>query len=92
MGTALCTNASNEGSTPCPYHADHVISWLADLPTGLKDLVGPPVSFDVARDYDMLADHTQGCDAAKQPCFNEFRYLLTQLRSEDDEVFYDATV
>jgi hypothetical protein len=92
MGTALYTYAVNEGNPTCPHHVGHAISWLDDLPTGLKDLVVPPVSFEVARDYDMLADHTQGCDAAKQPCFNEFRYVLTKLRSDDDEVFYDAPV
>ena len=90
MGTALYKNITNEGNLPCPHHDGHAISWLDDLPTGLKDMVVPPVSFDVARDYDMLADHTQGCDASNRPCYCEFRFVLTQLRSDDDEVFYDA--
>jgi hypothetical protein len=65
---------------------------MDDLPAGLKDLVVHPVRFDVARDYDMLADCTHGRDAANQPCFSEFRFVLTQLRSDDDEVFYEAPV
>jgi hypothetical protein len=92
MGQALYTKADNDGSPHCPYHAGHAIAWREDLPGDLKDLVVPPVSFDVARDYDMLADHTHGRDAANQPCFSEFRFVLTQLRSDDDEVFYEAPV
>jgi hypothetical protein len=29
---------------------------------------------------------------ANRPCFSEFRFVLTQLRSDDDEMFYDAPV
>ncbi|HEY8908163.1 MAG TPA: hypothetical protein VIM63_19250 [Rhodoferax sp.] len=51
-----------------------------------------PVSFDVSRDYEMQAEHTHGRDVANQPCFSEFRFVLTQLCSDDDEVFYEAPV
>lgn len=92
MGTALYTSTTNDGSPHCPYRLGQTVPWLDDLPADLKDLVVPPVSFKVARDADLLADHTQGCDANNQPCYCEFRYVLTQLRSDDDEVFYDAPV
>jgi hypothetical protein len=92
MGTALYTNETNEGSTICPFHPNQATPWLDDLPASLKDLVVPPVSFKVAREYDMLADHTQGCDDTNRPCYCEFRFVLTQLRSDDDEVFYESPV
>jgi hypothetical protein len=92
MGTALYTQAFNAISSNCPHHAGPATAWLDDLPASLKDLVVPPVSFEVAREYDMLADHTCGRDAANRPCFSEFRFVLTQLRSDDDEMFYDAPV
>lgn len=91
MGTALYTQASNAGDSVCPLrHAN--IPWSQDLPPTLKDLVLTPVHFDVARDYEMRADHTHGRDAANRPCFSEFRFILTQLRSDDDEVFYEVPV
>ena len=42
--------------------------------------------------YPMQAERAQGRDSANTPCFSEFRYVLTQLRSDDDEVFYEAPV
>ena len=92
MGAALYTNANSDVITHCPYEAGHAPSWLDDLPDGLKELVVAPVRFNVARDYELLADHTQGCDETNQPCYCEFRVVLTQLRSDDDEVFYEASV
>lgn len=92
MGAVLYTNKYNEGNTHCPYRPGHGVEWSADLPADLNALVVPPVSFDVSRDYEMRADHTHGRDVANQPCFNEFRFVVTQLRSDDDEVFYEAPV
>jgi hypothetical protein len=92
MSMASYTPASNAVSASCPYHPDHTIAWSDDLPTDLKDLVVAPTKFAVFQDYEMRADHTQGRDASDQPCYSEFRFVLTQLRSEDDEIFYEAPV
>src|SRR5450830_618830 len=92
MCAALYTQASNVSNPDCPLRHTMDNRWSQDLPPALKDLVVAPVRFDVARDYEILADHTHGCDAANQPCFSEFRFVLTQLRSDDDEVFYEAPV
>jgi hypothetical protein len=54
--------------------------------------VVPPISFQVHQEYDMLAERTCGCDAANKPCYGAFRFVQTQLRSDDDEVFYEAPV
>src|SRR3990167_4389543 len=91
MGTALYKQVPNAGNSDCPLrHAN--VPWSQDLPPTLKDLVLTPVHFDVARDYEMRADHTRGRDAANRPCFSELRFVLTQLRSDDDEVFYEVPV
>lgn len=92
MSTASYTPVSNAASASCPYNLDRSIAWSDDLPTDLRDLVVAPVRFAVFQDYEMRADHTQGRDASDQPCYSEFRFVLTQLRSEDDEVFYEAPV
>jgi hypothetical protein len=55
-------------------------------------VVVAPVRFDVLQDYEIAADRTKGYDSAHRPCFCAFRYVLTQLRSDDDEVFYEAPV
>ena len=92
MGTALYKSDHNEPRSPCRFELGPGISWRDDLPLDLTHLVVAPVKFDVARDYEMWADHTQVCDARNQPCYCEFRFVLTQLRSDDDEVFYEAPV
>ena len=68
------------------------VSWWQHLPSPLRDVVVAPVRFDVLQDYEIAADRTKGYDSAHQPCFCAFRYVLTQLRSDDDEVFYEAPV
>lgn len=68
------------------------ISWRQHLPLALKDVVVPPIHFEVRQDYEVAADRTKGYDSANQPCFCAFRYVLTQLRSDDDELFYEAPI
>lgn len=92
MGTALYTKAFNAIRTDCPYRQSHAIAWSEDLPLSLKDLVVTPVSFDVFQEYEMLADRICGRDDANMPCYCAFRLVQTQLRSDDDEVFYEMPV
>jgi hypothetical protein len=40
----------------------------------------------------MLAERTCGCDAANKPCYGTFHLVQTQLRSDDDEVYYETPV
>ena len=92
MGKSLYTKSSNEIRTDCPYQPSHALAWSEDLPWLLKDLVVTPVSFDMFQEYEMLADRICGRDAANQPCYCAFRLIRTQLRSDDDEVFYELPV
>ena len=98
MHKALYSQAPNargkaaRSTAVCPVRAAEQQRWLVDLPHALKALVVPPVRLDVHREYEMQAERIQGRDAGDAPCFNEVRYVLTALRSDDDEVFYEAPV
>lgn len=92
MFAALYTETPNASRTPCPSRRGHDVHWTEELPAALQALVVPPTRFDVHSDYEMQAEHTHGRDSANAPCYNAFRYVLTQLRSDDDEVFYEAPV
>jgi hypothetical protein len=92
MGNALCTTVANAGYPDCPVRHVPDRHWLQDLPTALQDMVVAPASFEVARDYEMSAERTFGRDASNAPCYCEFHYVVTQLRSDDDELYYEAPV
>lgn len=92
MCQSLYINAPNELTTDCLLRQLQVARWLADLPVELKDWVVAQISLHVFREYEMQAEHTHGKDAANAPCFSEYRYVLTQLLSDDDEMFYEAPV
>ena len=91
MCTAFNTATSGSGGY-CPVPEDQRIQWQHDLPALLKELVIVPVSFDVLQEYEMAADRTRGYDSSHAQCFCAYRYALTQFRSDDDEVFYEAPV
>lgn len=90
MHTSLYTKTPYVASKSCPSDPD--VHWTDELPAALLALVVAPTRFDVQSDYEMLARHTRGSDAANAPCYSAFRYVLTQLRCDDDEVFYEAPV
>lgn len=92
MPQALYIPQPNAAPSVCPAHAALHQRWQEGLPLGLQGLVVPPVCLDVFREYEMQAERIQGRDAANTPCYCEFRYVLTELRSDDDEVFYEAPV
>jgi hypothetical protein len=66
--------------------------WADDLPSKLKDLVVAPINFEVFEEYEVPAVRTCGRDAADQRCYCAFRWLQTELRSDDDEVFFEVPV
>jgi hypothetical protein len=51
-----------------------------------------PIHFDRQRDEEMLAWHTSGQGADGRPCYCTYQFVLTRLRSDDDEFFYEAPV
>jgi hypothetical protein len=92
MSTSLYTRIANARLDRCPARQAQGWRWLADLPPDLQDLVVPPVSVDVFEEYEMQAEGAAGRDAGDAPCYYEFRHMLTQLRSDDDESFYETPV
>ena len=75
----------------CPARAE-AVAWMEELPSDLIGLVEAPVSFAVEQEYEIVADRSLGLDAEGQACFCAFRYVQTALRSDDDEIFYEAPV
>ena len=92
MHTPSYTKLSNGVTTSCPVRCGESFPWSQDLPPSLRDLVVAPVHFEVIREYEMQAQSTRGRDATNEPCFCEFRHMVTQLRSDDDEAFYEVPV
>lgn len=75
----------------CPARGQ-TVAWMEELPSDLVELVVAPVSFAVEQDHEIVADRSLGLDAEGQACFCAFRYVQTALRSDDDEIFYEAPV
>ena len=75
----------------CPARGQ-AVAWMEELPSDLVGLVVAPVSFAVEQEYEIVADRSLGLDAEGQACFCAFRYVQTALRSDDDEIFYEAPV
>lgn len=92
MCTSLYTETSGASGGCYPIREEQRIQWWQGLPLPIRGLVIAPISFDVLQEYEMAADRTRGYDDDHNPCFCAFRYVVTQLRSDDDEVFYEAPV
>jgi hypothetical protein len=92
MQVALYRQSSSVSKRKCPVSDVQSIQWWRDLPSPIKDLVIAPIHFDVLQEYEIAADRTKGYDDHHAPCYCAYRYLRTQLRCDDDEVFYEAPV
>jgi hypothetical protein len=92
MFNALYSDESNDITIPCPGRPKPKVAWSDDLPALLKNLVVTPVYFSVHQDYELRAGRVTGCDLTHQPCYCESHFVLTDLRSDDDEVFYETPV
>lgn len=92
MCLALYSGPPNAVPSDCPFYPVPAVAWSDELPPPLKSLVVVPVRFEQHQDYEMRANHIDGCDAANRPCFCEFQFVVTELRCDDDEVFYETPV
>lgn len=90
MHAALYTKTSYANSNACPRSLS--VPWTDELPAALQALVVTPTRFDEHHDYEIQAQHTRGVDAANTPCYSAFSFVLTRLRCDDDEIFYEAPV
>ncbi len=87
MRTSICSNGYSVGRARSERGlAD--IDWGRLLPVAWRGQVIAPFQFDVFRDYEIAAERTLGRDADELPCYHACRYVLHELRSDDDEDFY----
>jgi hypothetical protein len=68
------------------------VAWSGQLPSAWKDLVVAPISFDIFQEFEIVADRTLGYDEDHRACYCAARYVLSELRSDDDDVFYEEPV
>lgn len=92
MSNALYTRSSNGTPSTAPCRPDSTVAWSEDLPAPLKNLVVTPVYFQVHEDYEMRAARITGRDLTHQPCYCASHFVLTDLRSDDDDLFYETPV
>lgn len=92
MQSALYIHGHRDSSPPHSTRNVHGIQWQLNLPFAWKDLVVSPISFDIFREYEMAADRVLGYDEDESPCYCAFRYVLTGLCSDDDEMVYEAPI
>lgn len=70
----------------------HGVSWKRLLPSSWAEFAVAPIQFDIFREFEIAADRTIGYDEEFEPCYCASRYVLTDLRSDDDDVFYEEPV
>ncbi|MBK1685298.1 hypothetical protein [Rhodoferax fermentans] len=92
MFQAPAVKPSHDVHAPCPFASQPQVAWSDELPTALQALVVVPLRFQVFEDYELRAGRVTGCDQHQQPCYCASHFVLTDLRSDDDDVFYEAPV
>ncbi|AGA89668.1 hypothetical protein Thimo_0832 [Thioflavicoccus mobilis 8321] len=66
--------------------------WWSQLTPAWRHQVVVPHSFHVFEEYEVAASRVLGYDEVGERCFCAYDYRLTDLRSDDDEEFYQAAV
>ena len=66
------------------------IDWRLDLPRQWRRQVIAPLTIERFRDYEMAAERSIGRDENEQPCYMAARVVVTDVRSDDDEEYYQV--
>ena len=66
--------------------------WLVPLPSAWAGRVLAPLAFERFRDFEMAAEHIRGIDEDGAVCFIVYRWVEHDLRSDDDEDYYQMAV
>lgn len=72
------------------YHgAGEPVRWAALLPKEWARQVVAPLCFSRFRDYEILSERVVGYDdaAEEDACYCEHYFVLTDIRSDDDEIY-----
>lgn len=63
--------------------------WQNGLPAEWRVAAIAPLHFATFREYEIPASRTLGYDEDGLPCYYHHSYVLGELRSDDDEEFYE---
>lgn len=55
-------------------------------------MVVSPLRFEVCSEYEIDADRTTGFDESDLPCYCAYRYVLTETRLDEDDMFFEEPV
>ena len=89
MSPTLYTDSPSDHRLGQP---DPAVAWAEDLPAALRDWVVAPVYFQRHEDYEIRAARITGRDLTHQPCYCASHFVLTDLRADDDDLFYETPV
>ena len=82
--------AINRPARPrCRFEAGQP-GWRDHLPEEWRDCVVAPLRFEHHREYEMPAARCFGFDEDDAACYYAHAYTLTELRSDDDEEYYEV--
>ena len=74
----------------CSIRDAERIAWAEDLPKPWRSFAVVPLRFEIFREYEMSAERALGYDECDLPCYCAYRYVLTELKSDENDVFYEA--
>lgn len=90
MSPCQCLYGRRSGHVPARPAGECRPVWSSLLTPVWRRMAVPPQSFRVFREYEVPARCVRGYDDAGMPCFCVYDYRLMELRSDDDEDFYQA--
>ncbi len=75
---------------PAGRQGTRTSEWLMFLPAEWRSMVIEPIYFKQHREYEIAASRSFGYDADDCTCYYAHRYALNEIRSDDDEDFYEV--
>jgi hypothetical protein len=90
MNPLLHTGTEGVHERRCAFQDVRHIEWQRNLPVAWQPFVVEPVRVEIFQEYEISADRTLGYDRNHEPCYCAFRFVLTALKSDDGEFFYEA--
>lgn len=95
MREPICSEEHNDagrdaGRAPASERERADIDWKALLPRAWREQVVAPLEFEVFREYEIAAQRVRGLDEDGLPCYCAHQVQLQELRSDDDEEFYQV--
>ncbi len=91
MQPSLCSKRYNAYAHTRPFECQRSkVAWESQLPRSWREQVVEPVEFEVFREYEMAAQRITGHDEDGLACYCAHSVTITELRSDDDEDYYQV--